>query len=115
MFLKKINHTKHAIKCRTEVFKTLKSFINTPNIYVQDRENFFTKTFKTFTNFDWIEVFIVSRGEISLEKLISGSFSELKKISFTVKGLYEIDSKFASGAISVFNRISFLKIPKIFD
>ena len=47
MFLKKINHTKHAIKCRIEVFKCLKSFINTPNIYVQDRENVFTKTFRS--------------------------------------------------------------------
>ena len=33
------------------------------------------------------------------KKLISGSFSELKKISFTVNGLYEIDSKFAPGDI----------------
>ena len=31
--------------------------------------------------------------------MISGSFSELKKISFTVNGLYEIDSKFAPGDI----------------
>ena len=58
------------------------------------------KTFKTFMNFVWMEVF-VSRGEISLYTLllIFGSLSELKKISFAIKGLYEIDSKFASGVI----------------
>ena len=58
------------------------------------------KTFKTFMNFVWIEVF-VSRGEILLYTLllIFGSLSELKKNSFAIKRLYEIDSKFASGVI----------------
>ena len=56
------------------------NFIYTPNIYVKDRETVFTKTFKTFTNFVWIEV-----------------------LSFTVKRLYEIQSPL------VFRGISFLK------
>ena len=62
------------------------NFIYTPNIYVKDRETVFTKTFKTFTNFVWIEV-----------------------LSFTVKRLYEVQSSL------VFHGISFLKIPKNFD
>ena len=53
--------------------------------------------------------YFVSRREISLQKLISGSLSELKKLSFTVKGLYDIDSKFASGAIFVSSGNSFFK------
>ena len=69
---------------------------------MEDRETVFTKTFKTFTNFVWIEIFFVKRRNIT-KKLISGSLSELKKLSFTVKGLYDIDSKFASGAILVFS------------
>ena len=32
------------------------------------------------------------------KKLIPGSYSELKRLSFTVKWLHEIDSKFASVA-----------------
>ena len=56
------------------------NFIYTPNIYVKDRETVFKKTFKTFTNFVWIEV-----------------------LSFTVKRLYEIQSSLA------FHGISFLK------
>ena len=42
-------------------------------------------------------------------KLIPESLLELTKLSFTIKGLHGIDSKFSAGVIFVFHRISFLK------
>ena len=75
-------------------------FIYIPNIYVQDIETVFTKTFKTFTNFVWTEIFCVKRRNMTTKINIWIAF-RIKKISFTVKGLYDIDSKFASGAILV--------------
>ena len=83
-------------------------FIYAPNIYVQDRETVFTKTLKTFTNFVWIETFCVKRRNITIKINIWINF-RIKKLSFTVKGLYDIDLKFASGSILVFHGISFLR------
>ena len=77
-------------------------FIYTPNVYVQDRETVFIKTFKTFTNFVWNKIFCVKTRNITTKINIWIAF-RIKKLSFTVKGLYDIDSKFASGAILVFS------------
>ena len=103
----KTNHVR-AIKFRIEVFKCLIIFIHALNIYVQNREAVFTKTFKTFTNFVWIEIFYVKRRNIIIKVNIWIVF-RIKKLSFTVKWLYDIHSMFASGAILVFHGISFSK------
>ena len=96
------------------MFKCLKIFIYTPNICVQDRETVFTKTFKTYANFVWIEVFDVKRKNITIKINIWIAF-KIKKIIIHLKGLYETNSKFAPEAILVFHGISFEKIPKNFD
>ena len=57
-----------------EVFKFLEILIYTPNIYVQDRITAFTKTFKAFTNFVWIEIFCVKRRNINMKVNISITF-----------------------------------------
>ena len=43
----KTNHAECTINVRIEVVKCLTIFIYTANIYLQDRETIFTKTFKT--------------------------------------------------------------------
>ena len=65
-------------------------------------ETAFTETFKTFTNFVWIEIFCVMRRNITTKLNIWIAF-RIKKIIIHCKGLYDIDSKFASGPILVFS------------
>ena len=50
----------------------------------------------------------MKRENITIKKM-SGLLPELTKLSFTVKGLYEIHSKSVSRVILVFHRISSLK------
>ena len=73
---------------------------------MQDRETVFTNTFKAFTNFFCIEIFCVKRRNITLNINIWIAY-RIEKLSFTVKGLYDISLKFVSGAILVFHVISF--------
>ena len=83
----KINHAKCAVKFRIEVFKCLKTFVNTPNVYVQDRETVFTKTFKTFTNFVWIEIFCVKRRNIKEKKNFSQKFRQIHRKTLAPESL----------------------------
>ena len=64
---------------------------------------FLEKTFKTFTNFVWIETIYVKRRNITIKINIWIAFRNKKKISFTVKTLYDIDSRFTPGFILVFS------------
>ena len=65
----KTNPTKCAVKFRVDVFKRLRIFIYTPNVYAQNRETVFTITLKTFTNFVWIEIFYVNRRNITIKTI----------------------------------------------
>ena len=64
---RKANLTKRATKCKIEVFKCLRIFNYTPNIFVQDWEIVFTKTFKTFRSFISIDVFCVKRRIVTIK------------------------------------------------
>ena len=82
-------------------------FIYIPNTYLQDRETFLQRRSKP-SRISFELKYFVKRRNITI-KLIPGSLLGLTKLSFTIKGLHEIDLKSVSGVIFVFHRISFLK------
>ena len=94
LLVSKIVESLHCILKFRIVFKCLKTFIYTSTVCMQDkpfsqrhskpsRISFGLKYFVSIKTNIWIAV-------------------RIKKLSFTVKGLYDVDSKFASGAILVF-------------